>query len=580
MIVGILVGIIFVFLVIRTVYSFTRTDCSENKYRIKQSIETTEKILVRVLNELNCDTKSENGNDETIINFSFQGVYFSAKILPDEPHIKLMIYSFHETSITDLNLVRQVCNLLNMEINTSRYVYSIDSKENRVYIHLFIDLLLLENTPNIKDYIKECLAKNFQYMHYYIHRFDELKKDTTDNDPEEDCANQERELFLLREQEINHQQENWQWRLNETENLTLWQFLNTVLDMHDVALSQLTIVTHDMRVITDSVEISSFNLLRTIIDISKEKKLSFICENATLIITYSDTCNKKKSVNQIITINLHAEGKTSQSSHSKQSFYVRITCCKPPLNIDRNQSLVSKRNDVKVRSLLVAFDTQPVELKKAEFEYMWQDAKDKVKEGKRNELTEEQQLIYDCVYPSVAYNLYWGKILFRDKRYYEALLHLENVYYMSQKEYHIMNDSDKEVFYEICYLIGFCYCELKQYQHAYFFLDITFRATKSIMYAYEYINCLTNSNDFRALMAIDYLMERIKQNNNEEEEIDPATISFFHFLRRRKGYALINSGYLDEAEEIFKAMLDEPENKDYALGELAYIQQLKNQVEE
>ena len=44
-------------------------------------------------------------------------------------------------------------------------------------------------------------------------------------------------------------------------------------------------------------------------------------------------------------------------------------------------------------------------------------------------------------------------------------------------------------------------------------------------------------------------------------------------------FVRIELGRLDEAEEIFKAMLDEPGNSDYALEELAYIQRLKEEVD-
>jgi tetratricopeptide (TPR) repeat protein len=78
-------------------------------------------------------------------------------------------------------------------------------------------------------------------------------------------------------------------------------------------------------------------------------------------------------------------------------------------------------------------------------------------------------------------------------------------------------------------------------------------------------------------MIIDRLLEQINiQNKKEsEEEINPALVSFVNFLRRRKAYAYIDLGRLDEAENVFKSMLEEPENSDYALNELAYIQTLR-----
>ena len=47
------------------------------------------------------------------------------------------------------------------------------------------------------------------------------------------------------------------------------------------------------------------------------------------------------------------------------------------------------------------------------------------------------------------------------------------------------------------------------------------------------------------------------------------------FLKRRHGYSLIEFGKLDEAEKVFKSLLDDPTSQDYAVSELAYIQKLK-----
>ena len=52
--------------------------------------------------------------------------------------------------------------------------------------------------------------------------------------------------------------------------------------------------------------------------------------------------------------------------------------------------------------------------------------------------------------------------------------------------------------------------------------------------------------------------------------------SFINFMRRRRAYALIDHHQLDEAEKAFTAMLDDPENSDYALSELAYIKRLRH----
>ena len=51
--------------------------------------------------------------------------------------------------------------------------------------------------------------------------------------------------------------------------------------------------------------------------------------------------------------------------------------------------------------------------------------------------------------------------------------------------------------------------------------------------------------------------------------------SFMNFLRRRWAYVHVELGDLASAESVYKKMLDEPLNADFALNELAYIQKLR-----
>ena len=61
----------------------------------------------------------------------------------------------------------------------------------------------------------------------------------------------------------------------------------------------------------------------------------------------------------------------------------------------------------------------------------------------------------------------------------------------------------------------------------------------------------------------------------KESEITDGIIFYHNFLRRRRAYTFVDMGRLDDAEEAFKEMLNEDANKEYAKGELEYIQELK-----
>ena len=97
-----------------------------------------------------------------------------------------------------------------------------------------------------------------------------------------------------------------------------------------------------------------------------------------------------------------------------------------------------------------------------------------------------------------------------------------------------------------------------------------------ITYTTELINSMVNSGDFRALAMVENLADSIRQNMLDEEEDIPEPIrKFLSFLDRRKVYLLVDKQLYNEARILLNKMLEEPDNADFALNELAYIQKLE-----
>ena len=88
---------------------------------------------------------------------------------------------------------------------------------------------------------------------------------------------------------------------------------------------------------------------------------------------------------------------------------------------------------------------------------------------------------------------------------------------------------------------------------------------------------MANSKDLRLFSYTEGVMNEVKRNFGEDDELPENIRDLINFLRRRRGYAYIDFNQLDKAEEIFTRMLDEEENADYAINELAYIKKLRKQ---
>lgn len=525
-----------------------------------QGKKKTEQVLVSILKELGCsyeETSEEEG--KKVFTFNYQGTTFQVITISDSPFVEIIYSFFFETQMEHLPTVRILCNRLNNKLILSKCLYTVEEELNEVNVHCSTGYLLMDEMPRKKDLFSSLLDSNFSIRDSFSSEFEQIKREVEGEDLEATTAEQVRKVFLLREQEISHQPDDWQWHLHETRKLSLGELLTTLYDQDKTVLQKVVVVTDSLHEISSSDEALALDLSSLLISKSSQGDYVLSHKQATVIVYYGES--------HAITLDLRDEGETDYS------FYFRITACKPALSIDRETTLNGDRNDADTCSLLIAFDKQSAEEKRAEFNYMWQDAKDKIEDGKESELTDEQRLICDCTFSNVGYNMYWGKKYSLNKRYYEALLHWENAFYSLQKRYRQLNEQQKEEFYEVCYWTGFCYTELKRYKQAYYYLDFLFTLNR-VHYAEEYINCLSNGKDFRALLVIDSLLENFEEQA-ESKETEPWMLNFIHFLLRRKGYVLIDLDELDEAEKLFTAMLKDPKDKDFALKELAYIQRLR-----
>ena len=531
-------------------------------------------IVAQALKRLNCECKWETPSQqgktegeaaEEVAIFDFQSGHFSIRIRKDTPYVDLLYLFFYQTNVEYIHLVRTVCNSCNINGENTRAIYSISDGSNNVDVHAITTLLLEQKTA--QQVLKRALTSTFQCQNAFIRQFNEAVKDnekSEDHDTEKEQAQWKRELELLSEQEIMHQATSLRGRAGgetEPEPLELRNVLATALNLKDIAPKRLVIVACDNGA-SDSMEnadaILAYNLSKPLI-----KGADFIANEVMLNLKYVSPA--QPDTERTLTIHLKAERK------AEQALYFRITTAIVPLCIDATVPFDSRENRPVICSFLAAFDLTSPKQRLDKFHYMWKEAIE-LSKSHPEELTEEQRLICECMDPHLSYNIFMGSVLFQDKRFYEALRYLENAYHFSKSQVKDMKASEQEIFFHLCYLIGFCYTELEQYERAFFYLEMTM-PIRRITYTQEYVNCLVNSSDYRALDIINNLMNEAQNPNEEENETPPPHIkAFISFLKRRKAYVLIDQQQFDEAKAMLQKMLDEPENSDFAINELAYLQ--------
>ena len=522
------------------------------------------RIVSKALKALNCVGEWQEEKDAAIIRFNFQSGHFGIRIINKRPQVELSYLFFAEAEMSDVNIVRHVCNHFNLNSDGPRFSYTLNEETNIIDLHIMTPLLLDEDRA--EEIVSTAMVDIFAWQNSFVRYLTEVKNDAKNSstpDLEWAAKEVERDFFLLREQELRHQKKGVDWRQNDKEAATLRQWMDKVFGFVDVVFSELIVITDELMTISDREAIATYNLSDSLI-----ANGAFVRQKAMLDLVFFLPAHPTTRRRMTFSI--------QQADGCDDILYYQVVATLLPLPSGIGRPLNSREVQVQSQAVLLAYDLRSTKQLQDEFVYMWKEAKSKMANGEENQLTEEQQMLAKVEHVDAARFVYRSRTLYRQKRYYEAIACLENAYRLMNPNYQRLSKAEKSVFSEVCYMLGFCYNELRQYDRAYYYLSLIIGLNHAL-YAQGYVNCLINLGDHRALMAIDSILEDLRSSFSEDEddEIEHPLRPFLQFLYRRKSYVLIELRRLDEAEEILRQMMDDPESADFALDELAYIQQLR-----
>ena len=532
--------------------------------RIRKKKNSVSANFEQYLKDTNCAYTVTNDENSTVYSFEFQAAHFIATVRKKDDCIEVTYPCMSSTTMNHLDLVRSKCNERNNANILFKFTYSIDHEDNTVNVHMsfFNNLVEAEN-------ITHELKAAFHFQRDWQRDFDEavsISKDSDSADLESELYKYQREMFMLRRLELKHQMDTSVASIAAgTGSLPLWQLLDTVCPLVECQLLFMTVNTvSGQERIENEEAIRSFDLRRALVE-GTGKTARLTRDYAIIDLHYKQGRDEKPIM---ATISITAEG---EDDHS---IYSRVTVTLPPRNASRMYSLSNEGRKPYSVSMLIALDRSDDKQRQQEFEYMWTDAQLKAKNGEEESMTEEQEMLSQVRTSDVAYNLYWGQQLFHAGRYYESILHMENVFNTFRSDFYEMTANHRRVFLEAAYKLGFSYNELGLYKQAFYYLDLV-ASDGNIRHTMELVNTMANGKDLRLFSYTENVMEEVKRNFGEDDELPDNIRDFINFLRRRRGYAYIDFNQLDKAEKIFTQMLDEEENADYAINELAYIKKLR-----
>lgn len=369
--------------------------------------------------------------------------------------------------------------------------------------------------------------------------------------------------YLSEELEHQSQDERMRFRADEGHTVILGTVLNRIFDIGKECLRMMYVVYagrggQSGEEIVQPDAIWNFDLCKAMED---EGQPGCFCRQVILTVSYA-----RGNAENAVLIHLKENG------GDEQTRFIRASIMRTFSADEGDVSFSTAKEQPEAYSILFAYDKDDSQKRIADFDNNAEKVIDKYAKGKK--LNDDETALIAKIAPEAGWHYSWGHKAFDEKRYWDALLYFEAAYRLLKERWYEdrLSIEGSQVFYHCCYLIGYCYAEMRLYEKAYFYLDIVW-PLKDITSCAEYINCLANSKDVRAMNMIDEELERM--HSLKDEEVTEETSGYCHFLLRRRAYVLTDMRRLDEAEKLLEELLEIDDRTEYIQNELNYIRNLR-----
>lgn len=533
-------------------------------------------LVEDTLQSLNISYEKKEGAEHMFqYRFSFQDGNYILFMRSDSAWANLVFPGVLTVNSGEVDLIRALCNNVNLNAMTHYLYYSYEESDNTMAVHVSATVLLDSNISGFREYFVSVLTRCFSVRHHLHDLYDHNgggQKGGSDSDPEAEHNDRSRVGYIMREIEMANLDRHNLHDYEDDGAMRLGNFMRCLNGAARWTIISMREVGDEVHAITDPDAIENYSLLDAITIADGEGDASFTADNKVLLLDCVDTGGVRKRPH-LITLTLEADLET------EQALYVRITLSMARQPLVYGEDIRSRDAETWACTFLAARDKASGKAKRAEFKYMWEDAKDKIREGKTEEMTDEQRFAVTATQPSVGYDIYWGKKYFNDKRYFQASTFFSKAWNELNSRPEAMKGKPSEAHHEACFYLGMCCMMMHRYTAAYYFFDLLL-PLQNIRYTRAFVDCIVRLNDFRAELIIENFIStlRVPQDDETDEESERLR-RFMRFLCRSKSLVLLHKHKLDEAEELLKQMLDNQEDADFALTQLAKIQKIRD-VEE
>lgn len=539
-------------------------------------------LIENALRSMGCTIDWVNDDDGSRVgSYEFQGGHFLINVPKSCASVRVGFPCFYSVNLDLLDLVRQVCNDVNLRSDGLRVVYGFDSNQNELDLHFCENLLLDEERG--KSILVQCMQSMFSWRNIFAKWFEDAQNAQSNfetSTPEEGIAKRNRLTVLLREHQLNFFSAPMEVRESVSQRITVCDFASKAMRLGELIPSRLDISGDGISLSIDASEdnarrkeMSDYALSDALIADRK-----FVRRFATLNLTFFK--KEMPDERRFLTVTLVADKQT------EDALCFLVTGVLSPLLPSTDHPGEDVGVHPKACSTLMAYDLKNAKQFSDEFLFMWKDAKDKIDSGQIDDLTDEQRFIASVTNLSLASALFRGKRLFLNKRYFEATLLLRNAFGLWGMDADQMPAKERRQFYELCFMLGYCYDALGQYDAGYYYLSLL-DVSEDFAYLHEMINNQAQHDDPRVLNHINSLLADVRRHVEDETgkpvddyvaAIHPDYHDLSCFLLSTRVEVLMRRNRDKEAEKELRELVKMPDLKDFATQLLADLKQQSDQV--
>ena len=544
-------------------------------------VVSVSKVFIGLFKKLNIEYEQVGDNDDvTAYRFQYQGEIFVA-VAPKTSNYNARVLMPNILSVDNdyYQVVSYMINDMNRDLSPEANAsFTYDEKENRYVADVVCPIYFIGLIEKDKQTFTELLSFMFEYRRIFFEKYQNLEEVFDKNkkrDIFEDSERSRRTAYLILEHEM---------KVCDQKEFGDGKFRHFKLTPKDVFSIPNYIIEE-----ASIDEISMTRVHQSILNLKREEYGTFdVADYLRRNRREERTKNEQKKGSDYLISVTQTDGSVYSAyfawqSESKVSDYYKLNVSVP--------SAIEKK--YRERESAMGYESIYVVDKSetnnsAEVRYMIEDANDKIKAGKAEELTVEQRSLIDFIGWSIASDIYWGLKYFHNGSYLQAIKHLECVTEVWRSHIDEFGEKQLNVAMEVYFKLGYAYASLKIYSKALYYLEFSY-AMGSINGSSEYINCLLMTDDWRAMSTIDrqleMVLDRLPDDDEEDgdDDINERLYDYRDFLYRSKVRLMICKPSLwNDAEKLLSELSNSEDEgmKSFAEEEIALLADLKKRKEE